>query len=117
MFDYVDITTANLAGGYGGGVGTAGKSILAGTRVGLGKELTDKLFVRLDLGLCQLGQLIDLASSVGAKFEYRLSGGVGISAGIDPATDALLCAQGASRRGFVPTPRQIGADIFRRWRW
>jgi hypothetical protein len=36
---------------------------------------------------------------------------------MDPATSALLCTRDSNARGFAPTPRQFGIDLFRLWRF
>jgi acetyltransferase len=47
-----------------------------------------------------------------------LAENVGVSAGFEPPTSALLCNAGiGAARGFAPTPRQWGFDIFRTWRF
>jgi len=52
------------------------------------------------------------------KIDYRLNESVGASAAYEPPTSALLCSAGiAAGRGFTPTPRQWGFDIFRTWRF
>ncbi|HYV99086.1 MAG TPA: translocation/assembly module TamB domain-containing protein [Gemmatimonadaceae bacterium] len=123
--DEVDLSTAGLDS-YSGRFGGAA-NVLRGTRLGAGKQLSDKLFMRLDAGLCQFGQLFDntssfdvagFANTLGVKFDYRLTNVLTTSVGLEPPTTALLCAQGGiSARGFVPTPRQIGLDIIRLWRF
>jgi hypothetical protein len=40
-----------------------------------------------------------------------------LSGGIEPPTSAVLCTRDASARGFAPTPRQFGVDLFRVWRF
>jgi hypothetical protein len=78
-------------------------------------------------GLCQVGSLLggttdgggfNLYRSIGVKVEYRLSENLGISAGSDPPTTALLCSGVVQSAGaFIVTPRQWGLDIFRLWRF
>ncbi len=105
-----------------------GASILAGTRFNCAKQLGDRAFVRLDAGLCQVGQLVNqgggtdplsFTDALGLKFDYLLGRGVSASVGVEPPTSAVLCAANAnaSARGFVPTPRQVGFDLFRVWRF
>ena len=53
-----------------------------------------------------------------ALVDYRLNENVGVSAGLEPPTSALLCNAGiGATRGLTPTPRQWGFDIFRTWRF
>jgi translocation and assembly module TamB len=109
---------------YGGArPGAAG--VLSGTRFNCAKQLSDRLFVRLDAGLCQVGKLVDpsltsqtaLRDAFGVKLDYRLSSEYLISAGVEPPTSAVSCREDAGARGFVPTPQQIGFDLFRLWRF
>jgi len=112
---------------YQGGIRSVGGNILSGTRFNCAKQLSDKAFVRLDAGLCQVGQLVGgtagssdpltFADAIGLKFDYRLSPSVTLSAGMDPPTKAVLCTPEANARGFAPTPRQYGFDLFRIWRF
>lgn len=111
-----------------GGQGLRGSTaaVLEGTRFNCGKQLGDRAFVRLDAGLCQVGQFVQggssvnasaLANSIGVKIDYLLQRGLTISAGVEPPTSAVLCTQSVNARGFVPTPQQFGIDIFRAWRF
>jgi hypothetical protein len=108
----------------GGGLRDFSGSILSGTRFSCAKQLTDRAYVRLDAGLCQVGQLVSQGGgsplnldAFGVKFDYLLGRDLTASAGVEPPTSAVLCAQNASARGFAPTPQQIGFDIFRSWRF
>ena len=111
---------------YAGRIRDVGTNILSGTRFNCAKQVSEKAFVRLDYGLCQVGQLLGggsssdpltFADALGFKFDYRLATGVTASIGMDPATSALLCTRDSNARGFAPTPRQFGIDLFRLWRF
>ena len=111
---------------YAGRIRDVGTNILSGTRFNCAKQVSEKAFVRLDYGLCQVGQLLGggsssdpltFADALGFKFDYRLSKSVTASLGMDPATSALLCTRDSNARGFAPTPRQFGIDLFRLWRF
>jgi translocation and assembly module TamB len=111
---------------YAGRIRDVGTNILSGTRFNCAKQVSEKAFVRLDYGLCQVGQLLGGSSSsdpltfadaLGFKLDYRLSKDVTASLGMDPATSALLCTRDSNARGFAPTPRQFGIDLFRLWRF
>jgi hypothetical protein len=101
--------------------------LFSGARLGVGRQLGDRAFVSATAGLCQLGSLLggsgsstsgNLVSSLGVKVDYRLNENVGVSAGYEPSTSALLCTTGVvSGRGWAPTPSQLGFDIFRTWRF
>lgn len=107
-----------------GAQGTAG-NLISGTRLNCARQLSDRAFMRLDAGLCQVGQVVggqsanplDIAESIGVKVDYILRPGLTLSAGIEPPTSAVLCAQSLSARGFVPTPSQFGLDLYRAWRF
>lgn len=118
-------TTAGLDQ-YTGGIRDVGSSILSGSRFNCAKQLTERFFVRLDAGLCSIGQLLGqggsfdpltLTEAMGLKLDYRFNYGVSASAGLDPSTSAALCTRDAVVRGFVPTPRQYGFDLFRSWQF
>ncbi|HEY3286465.1 MAG TPA: translocation/assembly module TamB domain-containing protein [Gemmatimonadaceae bacterium] len=119
------VTTAGLDQ-YTGGLRDVGSSILSGSRFNCAKQLTERAFVRLDAGLCSIGQLLGqggsfdpltLTEAMGLKVDYRFNYGVSASAGLDPSTSAALCTRDAVVRGFVPTPRQFGFDLFRAWQF
>ena len=89
-------------------------------------QVSDKTFVRLDYGCCQVGELISgsnsasdlsIADALGLKLDYRLNDHYTASIGTDPRTSAVLCASDANARGFAPTPRTFGLDLFRFWRF
>jgi translocation and assembly module TamB len=114
-------TTAGLDQ-YKGTIGNIGSSILSGSRFNCAKQLSERVFLRLDAGLCSLGQLAQggsfdsqtLRESVGFKLDYRFNRGVSASLGLDPSTSAALCTREAVR-GFAPSPKQWGFDLFRAW--
>lgn len=125
--DDAQLSTAGLEG-YGGRLRRVGGGILAGTRFNCAKQINERTFVRLDAGLCQVGQLVtqgggsdplSFTDALGLKLDYLLGRGVSASIGVEPPTSAVLCSvnANASARGFVPTPRQVGFDLFRTWRF
>lgn len=125
LCDDAQLTTAGLDA-YQGGVRDVGGSILSGSRFNCAKQVGDRAFVRLDAGLCGVGQLVSqggggsgIGDALGVKFEYLLGRGFSASIGVEPPTSATLCSSDAtnSARGFVPTPRQLGVDLFRAWRF
>lgn len=123
----VSVSIAATGDAYGGNVRRLGSNLLAGTRVGAGLRINDYTSARLDAGLCQFGQLasgngqgldpVAFADAIGGKIDVRVNTGLSLSFGIEPATSALMCAQGGRARGFVPTPRQFGFDLLRLWRF
>lgn len=127
LFDYVQIQSAGL------GPQTSDASrkeqfgtLLGNTRLGLGWQVGSRTFVSLNVGLCQFGNVVggtssqfnadDLARSAGGRVEYQLSPRAGLSGALslEPATNRLYCQQSTSR-SFVPTPYQLGFDLFKRW--
>lgn len=124
--DDAQVSTAGLDA-YQGRLLSVGGRILQGTRFNCARQLSDRLFVRLDAGLCQVGKLVDggsgapsqtaLADAFGVKLDYRVADDLTVSAGVEPPTSAVFCRDDAGARGFAPTPRQIGVDLFRLWRF
>ena len=123
-----DDARLSTSGREEGGQGIRGSTaaVLEGTRFNCGKQIGDRAFVRLDAGLCQVGQLVQggnngsasaFANSIGVKIDYLLQRGLTLSAGVEPPTSAVLCSQSINARGFVPTPQQFGFDLFRAWRF
>ena len=128
---FVDVVDIELGRqGLVGGQGNLASlnSVFSGARLTTGKQLGDRAFVSATTGLCQVQSLLgggggtsnnpNLYESLGVKIDYRLNESVGVSAGFEPPTSALLCNAGiGATRGFAPTPRQWGFDIFRTWRF
>jgi len=104
-----------------------GGGILSGSRLNCSRQLGERAFLRLDYGLCQVGQLVGgssgssdpltFADAIGVKIDYQLTTALTLSGGIEPPTSAVLCTRDASARGFAPTPRQFGVDLLRLWRF
>jgi hypothetical protein len=125
LCDDAQLSTSNLEAFQG--VRSVGGGILSGARFNCARQLGDKFFLRLDYGLCQVGQLVGgstgssdpltFADAIGVKLDYQLSPVLTLSGGIEPPTAAVLCTRDASARGFAPTPRQFGVDLFRVWRF
>ncbi len=124
VFDYVSFQTGfvdpqerRLAG--------VSQSILAGSRLGLGVQLSDRAFVSVNAGLCQFVDAAggrgfsagDFAGALGVKVDYRLSPPLSLSAGVEPGANNLYCRAGGAVRGFAPTPQQWTFDLFRTWRF
>ena len=125
LCDDVQLSTTGLDA-YGSGVRDVGGKVLQGTRFNCAKQLSEKWFVRLDAGLCPVSRFVDgggasnsaaIGDTFGAKVDYRFSNGYLVSLGLEPPTSALFCRDDASARGFAPTPRQLGVDLFRLWRF
>jgi len=111
---------------YSGRIKDVSGNILQGTRFNCAKQIGEKTFARLDYGACRLGQLLgggtqasdaSIADALGVKLDYRLGSSYTASIGLDPPTAALICSRELTARGFAFTPRQIGFDLFRYWRF
>ena len=103
--------------------GTSAKDLLLETRLGVGKQLGKRTFVAANTNLCQLDDLLtnnlepaDLFNSIGLKLEHRLNNGFSAALSVEPGSTALVCNT-ARQRGFLTTPRQFGADLFKVWRF
>jgi translocation and assembly module TamB len=127
LCDDAQLSTAGLDEYQGQRFRDVGGGILSGTQFNCARQLGDKFFLRLDYGLCQVGQIVGggsgtsdpltFADEIGVKLDYEISNKVTLSFGIEPPTAAVLCTRDASARGFAPTPRQFGMDLFRLWRF
>jgi translocation and assembly module TamB len=126
LCDDAGLSAAGLLEGYQRRIKDVSGNILSGTRFNCAKQVSEKTFVRLDYGFCQVGQLIggssagdvSLADALGIKLDYRFTDSYTASVGMDPPTSAVLCSRDVvNARGFAPTPRQFGLDLFRFWRF
>ncbi len=97
--------------------------LLLGTRLGVGKQLGKRTFVSANTNLCQLDDLLSmntntgkLFESIGVRLEHRLNNGFSAALSMEPSSTALLCSK-SGPRGFLSTPPQLGADLFKVWRF
>jgi hypothetical protein len=126
LFDVVNVTTG-AASDQPQGLGNTTANIFAGSRLGLGKQLSRRTFLTVSAGLCSLApnsgtgdsgvDATSFADAIGVSLDYRFRRDAGASLSSDPATSALLCTSSSVGRGFAPTPRQWGADLFKAWRF
>jgi translocation and assembly module TamB len=118
--DYVQIQTAGLDRGLqqAGAPVDPAQQILSLTRIGGGVQLSDRIFLSGDAGLCPFVQQqnASLWTQFGVRLEYRVSSAITLSGGVEPPTQSLLCGA-ANVRGFVLTPQQIGLDLTAAWRF
>ena len=96
--------------------------VFSGTRVTGGKQISDRVFVSLSLGLCavnQFAQSRNLSASqldnVGTRVEWRLPDNYSATISAEPSASALACSQAGISRGVLITPRQLGIDLSKRW--
>ncbi|HJR64499.1 MAG TPA: translocation/assembly module TamB domain-containing protein [Gemmatimonadaceae bacterium] len=113
FFDLFQIS----AGAWGdqGAVLSRGGSALAGSRIGVGKQLGENTFLTANAGLCNLGSGgggSSFASTLGLSLEHRLSPEYSLQLSVEPSTIALFCRPGVAN---IDTPRQFGFDLFREW--
>ncbi len=102
---------------------TSAKDLLLGTRLGVGKQLGKRTFVSANTNLCQLDDLLTnnlntdrLWKSIGVTLEHRLNNGFSAALSVEPGSTALVCNT-SGQGGFLSTPRQLGADLFKVWRF
>jgi translocation and assembly module TamB len=115
--------------GFGGSASKLGTrqgvgGVFSGTRLTGGKQVTDRVFVSLSLGLCAVGQFAQTGSigqlnsqldNIGTRVEWRLPGAYSVTASAEPSASALVCNQAGISRGALITPRQLGLDFSKRW--
>jgi translocation and assembly module TamB len=97
--------------------------LLLGTRIGIGKQLGKRTFVSANTNLCQLDDVLKrnldankLFKSIGVTLEHRLNNGFSAALSVQPGSTELLCSN-AGPIGFLSTPTQFGADLFKVWRF
>ena len=96
------------------------KGILYTSRLGAEKQLSDKLFVSVSTGFCQLRSTNQSTisaeesfyQSLSGKIEWRLSRDAAIKAGKEPSQQ--ICR---STSRLVPAPTQWGLSLFKSWRF
>jgi len=114
LFDIVEVRTGAVRLGSGpGGASPSYLSTLYDTRVILGKQLSDRWYLGLSTGLCRA----NFAENLGLRLEYRLSSTYFAQGGIEPGSGDLSCVGPTTARAFQQTPPQLGADLFRSWRF
>lgn len=102
----------------GGGTQGRGASDLLFT-LGIGKQVGERSFLTLSYGFCPLAQRttsVNLAETLGLRFEHRLEAGFGFSLSREPASQTAMCGVTGART-FTATPPQYGLDLFRAWRY
>jgi hypothetical protein len=115
QLQFFDLFQIN-AGAWGeqGNLSAAGGA-LAGSRIGIGKQLGERTFLTANAGLCTLGSGTggsSFTSTLGLSLEHRLSSEYSLQLSVEPSTSALFCRPGVAN---IDTPRQFGFDLFREW--
>jgi hypothetical protein len=109
--------------------------LLYSTRLNGEFQLSDKMYLSVSTGLCQVNpdyrnssettnRLLQLANPFAGSLEYRLNTGLktgsSVQASSEPSTQALLCSGSAdvALRGVAPTSqRQYSLSFLKYWRW
>ncbi|HXY31936.1 MAG TPA: translocation/assembly module TamB domain-containing protein [Gemmatimonadaceae bacterium] len=113
FFDYVQIES----GGLGSTYANQSNNILASSRIGIGKQVTDRIFVIASAGLCGISggsTGTDFFHQLGGSMDYRIAPGVAAQVTVEPSAAALQCKPG-SQIYIGNTPTQVGFDLFREW--
>ena len=117
MFDVVNVTPGSA---NDRGESQTAADVFSSSRLGVGKQLSNRLFLKVDAGLCALtggASSADLGQTLGVSLDYRFRRGVHGSVSSAPSTNGATCANQAAGRGTALTPRQWGVDFSRIWRF
>ncbi len=126
LVDVLEVQTAGIsASAVDQGLisGQAVRDIVAATRLSLGWQIGSRTFLSTNFGLCSFAPSVEgsddvnLGQTIGAKIEHRFNHGISAELSSEPETSALLCTGGAATRGFAPTNRQFGFDLFKTWQF
>ncbi len=114
VLDIVELQTA----GYNADARTSDPYYynLLNTRAILGKQIGNQWFVGLSTGLCVVNAS-NFVENFGLKLEYRFNSIYSAQAGIEPGSSDLTCARSNASQIQQQTPRQLGFDLFRTWRF
>lgn len=88
---------------------------LLNSRAVVGKQIGSNWFLGLSTGLCFVNAN-NFRDNFGLKLEYRFNSIYTAQAGIEPGSSDITCARNAPRIQ-QQTPRQLGFDFFRTWRF
>jgi autotransporter translocation and assembly factor TamB len=119
VFDVVNVTAGSTttAGRESRG---AAANVFATSRLGVGKQLSPRVFLKVDAGLCALAGgngTNELWQSFGVSLDYRFRRGLLGSLSSAPSTNGANCSNQAGSRGTALAPRQWGFDFNRTWRF
>lgn len=123
-FDVVQVEPTAIGPGEAANLRENGLSILAATRIGLGRQFGRNTYLSLSTGFCGLASqsgnsdaLSQFAQGLGVKAERRLTPSLSLALGLEPGSSAQSCGRLGLSRTFQQTPQQFGADLFRSWSW
>jgi translocation and assembly module TamB len=88
---------------------------LLNSRAIVGKQIGRNVFLGLSTGLCFVNAN-NFKDNFGLKLEYRFNSIYTAQAGIEPGSSDVTCARNAPQIQ-QQTPRQLGFDFFRTWRF
>jgi translocation and assembly module TamB len=88
---------------------------LLNSRAVVGKQIGSNWFLGLSTGLCFVNAN-NFRDNFGLKLEYRFNSIYTAQAGIEPGSSDITCARNAPQIQ-QQTPRQLGFDFFRTWRF
>jgi hypothetical protein len=88
---------------------------LLNSRAIVGKQIGNQWFLGLSTGLCFVNAN-NFKDNFGLKLEYRFNPIYTAQAGIEPGSSDVTCARNAPQTQ-QQTPRQLGIDFFRTWRF
>ncbi len=88
---------------------------LLNSRAIVGKQLGSNWFLGLSTGLCVVNAS-NFRDNFGLKVEYRFNSTYTAQAGVEPGSSDITCARNAPQIQ-QQTPRQLGFDFFRTWRF
>jgi translocation and assembly module TamB len=118
-FDVVNVTAGATSTDREDTHATAADAFTA-SRLGLGKQLTNRVFLKVDAGLCALtggATSSDIGQTLGVSLDYQFNRRLLGSVSSAPSTNGAACANQAAGRGTALTPRQWGLDFDRAWRF
>jgi translocation-and-assembly-module (TAM) inner membrane subunit TamB-like protein len=119
LFDVVNVTAGSTTTASSENR-SAAANVFASSRLGVGKQLSNRVFLKVDAGLCALAGgngSNDLWQSFGVSLDYRFRRGLLGSLSSAPSTNGANCSNQAAGRGTALAPRQWGFDFNRTWRF
>jgi len=117
LLDIVEFQTARVnSSGLGAQNADPYLNSLLNTRAILGKQIGAQWFFGLSTGLCVVNAN-NFFENFGLKFEYRFNSVYSAQAGVEPGSSDLTCARSNAPQIQQQTPRQLGFDFFRTWRF
>jgi translocation and assembly module TamB len=88
---------------------------LLNSRAIVGKQIGNKWFLGLSTGLCFVNAN-NFKDNFGLKLEYRFNSIYSAQGGVEPGSSDVTCSRNAPQVQ-QQTPRQLGVDFFRTWRF